>query len=346
MRSFEEHIINVEEVAKRWLSPDNLDLKKAIEKTVSEDLFSLEDIKFQIRALKQNIDSGQIKEWATRSGLNEDQNALGQKVLCLHAGNLPLVGFQDALGTILSGADYYGKLSKKDPYLLASFLQEFEKDDIAQQVEYFSDLNSFEGFVADKVLFAGSSDSVPKVKKELDRLKILKLETELVIRTAKFSMAYITSEEPEIITDLVEAIFRYGGQGCRSVAVVISPMRLNELKCHFQDYIEAFWLKNSQHKKPSEALAYQFAYNKAIDRPQAWMNDFLLQESEEFPELDFTLNWIQGDQQKLIELKKKYGSAVQSIYTAGEKIEGIETEFLSQAQTPALWWEPDGEGVI
>lgn len=346
MGSFEEHIIKVEEVAKKWLSPDNLDLKKAIEKTVSEGLFSFGDIKFQIRALKQNIDSGQIKEWIIRSELNEVENAFGKKVLCLHAGNLPLVGFQDALGTILSGADYYGKLSKKDPYLLASFLQEFEKDDIAQQIEYYTDLNSLEGFVPDKVLFAGSSESVPQVKEELSRLNILNPETELVIRTAKFSMAYITSEEPDIITDLVEAIFRYGGQGCRSVAVVVSPMRLNELKCHFQDYIEAFWLKNPQHKKPSEALAYQFAYNKAIDRQQAWMNDFLLQANEELPELDFTLHWVQGDQDKLIELKEKYGSALQSIYTAGEKVEGIETEFLSQAQTPALWWEPDGIDIF
>lgn len=346
MRSFEEHVIKIEEVAKKWLRPDNQSLKKAIEQTVSEGLFSIEDIKFQIRALKQNIDSGQVKEWAARSGLRGDKNAIGHKILCLHAGNLPLVGFQDALGTILSGADYYGKLSKKDPYLLASFLSEFDKIDLDQKIEYSTGLDHFRELETDKIMFAGSSESVPKVKGELTRLNILKPETEMVIRTAKFSMAYITSEEPDIITDLVEAIFRYGGQGCRSVAVVVSPMRLNELKCHFQDYIEAFWLKNPQHKKPPEALAYQFAYNKAIDRQQAWMNDFLLQESEEFPELDFTLHWVKGDQEKLTELKEKYGNAVQTIYTAGDKIEGVETEFLSQAQTPALWWEPDGIGVI
>lgn len=343
---FQNHIAKVSEAAKRWLQPDNLALKKVIEQTVDEGLFSFEDIKFQIRALKQNIDSGQVEEWARRAELGGEKNSVGQKVLCLHAGNLPLVGFQDALGTILSGADYYGKLSKKDPYLPASFLEMIKASGIDTSIRYSTKLSDFKNLKADKLLFAGSSESVPKVREELERLKVVTPETEFVIRTAKFSMAYITNEDSEVITDLVEAIFRYGGQGCRSVAFVVSPIRFNKLKCHFQDYIESFWLKNPQLKKPTEALAYQFAYNKAIDRPQAWLDDFLIQESEEFPELDFTLHWVQGDEKKLKQLKEKFGTTVQTVYTAGEKIEGLETEFLSKAQTPDLWWEPDGIGVI
>lgn len=346
MKDFQTHILKIAQAAREWLQPDNLELKKVIEQTVDEGLFSFEDIKFQIRALKQNIDSDQIEEWAKRAGLGDKKNSNGQKILCLHAGNLPLVGFQDALGTMLSGADYYGKLSRKDPYLLPTFLKEVEKTGIETKIRYSTDLNEFQSLKMDKILFAGSLESVPKVKEELIRLDLIMPETELVIRTAKFSMAYITNEDPEVITDLVEAIFRYGGQGCRSVAFVVSPIRFNQLKCHFQDYIESFWLKNPQHKKPTEVLAYQFAYNKAIDRPQAWLDDFLIQESEEFPELDFTLNWVQGDEEKLKELKEKFGSAVQTVYTAGEKISGIETEFLSLAQQPPLWWEPDGMGVI
>ncbi len=346
MKDFQNHISKVAEAARKWLQPDNIQLKLAIERTVDEGLFSFEDIKFQVRALKENIDSGQIEEWVARAGLGEEKNSIGQKVLCLHAGNLPLVGFQDALGMVLSGADYYGKLSRKDPYLLATFLEMLKASGIEIHIGYSTDLSNFKNLKADKLLFAGSSESVPKVKEELKEIEATTPETEFVIRTAKFSMAYITNEEPEVITDLVEAIFRYGGQGCRSVAVVVSPIRFNKLKCHFQDYIESFWLKNPQHKKPTDALSYQFAYNKAIDRPQAWLDDFLIQESEEFPELDFTLHWVQGDKEKLKELKEKFGPAIQTVYTAGEKIEGIETEFLSKAQTPDLWWKPDGLGVV
>ena len=340
------HISKVSEATKKWLQPDNHSLKEAIEQTVEEGLFSFEDIKFQIRALKRNIDSGQIEEWAKRANLGEGKNSIGQKVLCLHAGNLPLVGFQDALGTILSGAHYYGKLSKKDPYLLSSFLEELRNSGIETEINYSTDLTLFENLKADKVLFAGSSASVPKVKEELKKLNASSEHVELVIRTAKFSMAYITNEEPEVITDLVEAIFRYGGQGCRSVAVVVSPIRFNKLKCHFQDYIESFWLKNPQHQKPTEALAYQFAYNKAIHRPQAWLDDFLIEESEDFPELDFTLHWVEGDENKLKELKEKFGAAVQTVYTAGVKITDINSDFLSLAQRPPLWWKPDGIEVI
>ena len=340
------HIQLIDQATRKWFQADNTQLKEAIDHTVQDGLFSFEDIKFAILALKEKVDAGQIIEWADRAGLSEDQNQKGKKVLCLHAGNLPLVGFQDALGTILSGAEYSGKLSKKDPNLLATYLDALKNTGLENSIAYSTELTTFESLKADKVLFAGSEQSVEPVKQQLKELNAVNDLTEFVIRAAKFSMAYITSEEPEVVIDLVEAIFRYGGQGCRSVAVVVSPTRFKNLKCHFQDYVEAFWLKNPQLKRPTPALEYQFAYNKSIARDQAWMDHFLIQESEDFPELDFTLHWIKGDESKLKELKERYGSAVQSVYTAGQKIEGLQTEFLSQAQTPNLWWEPDGLGII
>ena len=78
------------------------------------------------------------------------------------------------------------------------------------------------------------------------------------------------------------------------MAVVVSPISFKDLTCHFQDYVEAFWLKNPQIKRPSPLLEYQFAYNKAIEREQVWMDHFLIQESEDFPEMDFTLHWVTG----------------------------------------------------
>lgn len=306
----------------------------------------MEDIKFQIRALKQNVDAGQVSEWAHRAGLGTEKNSIGQKVLCLHAGNLPLVGFQDSLGTLLSGADYFGKLSRKDPYLLPTFLKKLKEFGLENTVEWSTILADFNDLVADTVLFAGSQQSEEPVKAELKKIKAVNEHTEFVMRTARFSIAYITDENPETIANLVEAIFRYGGQGCRSVGVVVSPTPLNGLKCHFQDYIEVFWLKNPQLKKPPAALEYQFAYNKSIERPQAWMNDFLLQECEDVPEQDFTLNWVQGDETKVRELLIRYGTIVQTVYTTGQKVEGVKTELLSQAQNPPLWWEPDGIKII
>tara|TARA_R110002126_G_scaffold291745_1_gene456635 strand:+ start:18311 stop:19378 length:1068 start_codon:yes stop_codon:yes gene_type:complete len=346
MNSFYTHISKVAQATKAWLQPDNKSLKEAIERTVSEGLFSLEDIKFQIRALKQKVDAGQVEEWASRANLSESKNSVGQKVLCLHAGNLPLVGFQDALGTILSGADYYGKLSSKDPYLLKSFLLKLDEFELKNNIEFSTNLSKFKNLNADKVLFAGSEQSVEPVKEKLYNIGAVDNATEFIIRTAKFSIAYLDNEDPDTLRDLIEAVFRYGGKGCRSVAIIVSPYSLEKVKCHFTDYVEEFWLKNPQHQKPKENLAYQFAFNKAVERDQAWLDDFLVQETDEFPDQEFTLNWVQGNHQKLKKLHQKFGNSVQSVYRTGENIEGIDTEFLSTAQTPDLWWEPDGVGVI
>ena len=141
--NIKDHINKVAKATKEWLQPDNTSLKKAIDRTVEEGLFSLADIKFQIRALKENVDGGQVEEWVRRAKLSNTNNATGQKVLCLHAGNLPLVGFQDALGTILSGADYYGKLSSKDPYLLTSFLEKVKEFELENSINFSTDLNDF-----------------------------------------------------------------------------------------------------------------------------------------------------------------------------------------------------------
>ena len=346
MLEMKTHITKLDRATRSWLKPDNQALKEAIDKTVEKGLFSLEDIKFQVRALKQKVDAGQVEEWASRVNLSEEKNSVGQKVLCLHAGNLPLVGFQDALGTILSGANYHGKLSNKDPYLLTSFLEKLKEFELQNTIEYSSRISEFRNLQADKVLFAGSEESIGPVKKKLFALKSVDENTEFVIRTAKFSIAYLDNEDAETLRDMIEAVFRYGGKGCRSVAMIVSPYSLLQVKCHFTDYLEEFWLNNPQHQKPKEKLAYQFAFNKAIERDQAWLDDFLVQATDEFPEQEFTLNWVQGNQDKLKHLYQQFGATVQSVYRTGESIEGIKTEFLSQAQTPDLWWEPDGVNVL
>ena len=256
------------------------------------------------------------------------------------------MGFQDALGTILSGADYYGKLSKKDPYLLSGFLKMMDEADLDNQIQYSTELADFNDLQADKVLFAGSEESVDPVKEMLFKLNAVNDNTEFVIRTAKFSIAYLDNEEPDTLRDMIEAVFRYGGKGCRSVAVIVSPFSLSKVKCHFTDYVEEFWLNNPQLKKPKENLAYKFAFNKAIERDQAWLDDFLVQETSDFPDQEFVLNWVVGDHEKVKELKSRFGNSVQAVYRTGENIFGIKTEFLSNAQTPDLWWEPDGIPIL
>lgn len=339
-------VTTISQTVEKWFHPENESLQKAVEKTIAEDIFSAEDVRHQLSVLRENVASGEIEEWAERSGLNEQHHAKGKKVLCLHAGNLPLVGFQTALGTILSGADYYGKLSRKDPYLLASFLEEVKNSGLDRDITYSTELSDFKNLQADKIVFAGSEESVPEVKAEIIKLKAAKPDAGYLIRTAKFSIAYLDEWNEEIKENLTEAMLRYGGKGCRSVAVVVAEFKLDEVKEELEQAIQSYWKKNPPHQKPTPDLTYQFAYNKAIERNQLWLEDFLIQETKELPETDFTVNWVKGGAAKVRELKAQFGTKVQSVYSAGTEISGLETEELAKAQRPPLWWKPDGVDVV
>ena len=150
--------------------------------------------------------------------------------------------------------------------------------------------------------------------------------------------------------DLVEAIFRYGGKGCRSVAVVVAPFGLDSIKCELTDYIEAFWLENPQFEKPEPKLAQRFAYNKAMERPQAWLDDFLLQEGGLEMDQDFICYWVEGDETKVQELAKRFAGQLQSIYITEPDItipdHSDKVEYLSDAQRPPIYWKPDGTDIL
>ena len=340
------------EATQNWLNKDNQYLSVAFDQTVREGYFSFEDVKHAILAFRDSVNETAIREWAGRAGLSDDRNAEDSNVLCLHAGNLPLVGFQDAFAAILSGATYYGKISRKDPYLLPTFLNELKKTGVFSDVDiqWVHNMDHLEGLQTDKILFAGSQQSVPGVKESVNRLNLAGEQTDYLIRTAHFSMAYIRERDPRTMRELVEGIFRYGGKGCRSVAVVVAPYALDDIKCEFTDYVESFWLDNPQHEKPNPRLAYRFAYNKAVERSQAWLDDFLLQEGGLEMDQDFICYWVRGDEQTVAELADRYSGQWQSIYITDPEITipGVEDriEFLSDAQTPPLAWKPDGVDTL
>ena len=321
----EEHIKEIKSALEIWLHPDNEILSEAIEKTIKNRLFDEDDIHFQLDAFRKNIQNGDIEEWIKRSGLSDNHHAEGRKVLCLHAGNIPLVGFQDCLATLLSGADYYGKLSSKDPFLIASFL---ESANLKQVKGYSINLDEFQNLGADKLLFAGSESTVDSVKEKLKRKNIVKSETEYIIRTAKLSIAIVD----EVSAQLKDAMFRYNGKGCRSVGIVYSGMSLDDVQDQFE-------YQKMNHPKAN----YLKAYYDAIEKTYIETGNHLIVESNDFPEEDFLIHWVNGGMDSLANLKEKYGSRIQSVYSK----EGIgDTEKLSEAQHPPLYWKPDDLDVL
>lgn len=339
-----EHIISA---LRSWLQAGHRGLQQAVEKTVADGLFRLNDIQHQLSVLRENMEAGQVETWINNSGLSPQNNAAGNNVLCLHAGNLPLVGFQTALAVLLSGANYYGKLSRKDPYLLASFLDEVKNTGHQQSITYTVDLTEFTNLNADMVVFAGSADSIPVVKSEIARMKAARDDAKYITRKAKFSLAYLEDLDSHSLQNLAEAALRYGGNGCRSVAIVVSPFPFEQAKDELYAKMKEFLKANPVHHQPKASLFYQHAYNIAVERPHIWLGDFIVQQSEAIPETDFTLNWITGGEEKVRELKTVCGDMLQSIFTTGNTtLLGLQTEELRTAQRPPLWWKPDGMDVI
>ncbi len=349
MENFENHIERVSSAIEQWLQPDNYFLKEAIDRTVNEGMFSFPDVKHRILTLKETLRKENLERWARISGLRPGSLS-GKQVLCLHAGNLPLVGIQDLLAVVLTGGTYLGKLSKKDPYLLPTLIRSFKNYQLMNDAYWSTNLEKLAGNKADAVLFAGSKKSVIKVNEKLHSLKIADPDTPRLMRTAHFSIAYIRDNKPETMEQLTDAVFRYGGAGCRSVAIVVAPFHLHSVKCTFTDYVEAFWLKNPQHQKPPESLFHRFAFNKAIGVEQAWLNVFLIEENVERPTDTFILYWMKGGLEEVENIIKKYRDGLQSVYATGdligEKMVDLIAEPLSEAQKPPIWWKPDGIDTI
>lgn len=327
-----------------WLSPGNFELRQAIDKTVNQGLFSIEDIKFQLLTLKKSLSAGEIHRWAEKAGLH-GWKPTDKKVLCLHAGNLPLVGVQDILAVVLSGYSYLGKLSRKDPYLPATLLDLLQKRGLVRG-KWTTDLEDMHTERSSAVMFSGSTESAGPVVDRLEKMGIISSQTPHLIRTAHYSMAFIEDETPETMRHLTDAVFRYGGSGCRSVALVVAPFSLADSKCHFTDYAEEFWLRNPQHKKPSPSLYHRFAYNRSVGIEQSWLDHFLIEETGHKPSEPFVLHWVCGNRDTFIELARKFQDGLQALYSSNPDLDIPgdlpQAEWLSDAQKPPIWWEPDG----
>ncbi|MEX0906318.1 MAG: hypothetical protein WD028_11390 [Balneolaceae bacterium] len=349
MNKIENHIQNISNAISDWLQPDNMELKHAIDQTVEENLFSFQDIRHQVLHLKESLKKENLLKWAEQSNLKHN-SLRGKKVICLHAGNLPLVGLQDFLAVLLTGGIYIGKISKKDPYLLPTFISACQKNGVLRDAVWSVNLEELHNSEGDFLLFAGSESTAQKVNEKMSRFRIIKPDAPKLMRTAHFSIAFITDNKPSTMESLTEAIFRYGGAGCRSVAIVVAPFHLDSEKCSFTDYIESFWLKNPQHEKPTPALFHRYACNKAVEISQAWLDDFLIEEQVMLPTEKFLLYWVKGDEKKLEEIVNQFGKGLQSIYSTGDfllKNTGqFEMEDLSAAQKPPVWWKPDGVDSI
>lgn len=345
-RSIRHHVSLIQEAIDEWLRPDNTDLKNAVDQTIEEKLFEGDDVRFQIKWLKKSLRKEVLKQWVSKH--QDGIAATPKNVVCLHAGNIPLVGLQDLLAVLLTGHRYIGKVSRKDPYLLPSFLRVLAEKKLIDDGDWTMDIRSLPKVNADAILFAGSTQSVKNVFNILEELNIADRSVPALVRTAHFSIAHIEDFESETMRMLTEAAMRYGGNGCRSVAIVVAPFSFRSKACNITDFAEEYLIRLSEPSREDPLLYHRYAYNKAVGIHQIWLDRFLIEENDAEPEIPGLIHWVVGDRDTTSKMSERFGARLQSVYVTDPKIKikRVKTELLADAQRPPIDWKPDGIDAI
>ena len=392
-----ERIARICDGVDAWLNNEDGILDITVDRTATEGLFPRHDVMHMLKQVSATVTPEALQGWVDRvckvqqagkadqvdkvgkadqvdmvnqadseisSGSIHAQSLHMPKVLCLHAGNLPLVGLQDIIATLLSGAVYYGKLSRRDPWLADGLLRVLRKRLPDQLGGWASRLEEVGKVGADKVLFAGAESSVEEVKQRIHELGLASDQTHFLPRTARFSMAWLDekdfqSDNVRLSKHLIEAMMRYEGRGCRSLAVVVARRSLSEFSGSLIDAAEVFVRRNrpSHYRKPG--VSYWRSYLKSTGKEVYDIGSQIISDDHELIGREDVICWLTGDEEDVVRLARQFGPQLQQVYVyAGREalsqkgvrslsdVPEIRLEPLSNAQSPPIDWQPDGIDVL
>ncbi len=386
-KSFADRIDRICEGVRSWLDNEDGILDASVERTVTGRFFPQHDVMHMLEQADRTITPQALSSWVTRVSTNEkgitgmdnstnkatisDQSTNRTtpvkpvtKVLCLHAGNLPMVGLQDIIAALLSGATYHGKLSSHDPWLLDGLLRVLKKR-LPDQVGHWSiRLEELDAIRADAVLFAGSQASVNKVTKRIDELGLSDEHARLLARTARFSIARLEeddfkSEKEHLSKKLIEAMLRYEGKGCRSVALVVADRVLSDFAGYLLEAADVFIRYNPSSQLKTPGVTYWKSYLKSTGREVYDLGGHIIADDRDLIGKENVICWIKGSDVEVTRYAEKFGPQLQSVYVNADHAamtkkvtprllasKEIRLEPLSEAQAPPVDWRPDGVDVL
>lgn len=390
-----DRIRNLSVILSNWLAKDSkgkwrhLGLQSSIQKTVEAGFFTKHEIEYQLESILSQFTldhSDALLIWAKRTWdtlsnsetIRAKYSVTGwidsrQKqptVLCLHAGNIPLAGFQDAIVVLMAGFRYRGKLSRKDPWLLASLLEELEKNGFAID-SYSTDLKELKReTVPEALFFSGSESTINRITSLLEEYGQFNtaMEQFWLTRYASGSVAIIESkglfsEDPSenAIEDLLFACSMYSGRGCRSVSTILSDISLKEALPSLERAGKYFKIEDlfswSEREHPTELIRVEAAYGIAKERTQFQFGSVLIVDEPGWSTKPGIIHWIQSDLNGTIRYLLHHRNKIQSIYLSDRNTlssqtnesqyqdhleeAGFKPEKLSSSQKPSLDWKPD-----
>lgn len=289
--------------------------------------FHEDDVKSAMRDVRSKTPSA--------NSLHRTPHLVPRAILCLHAGNLPLVGWHDVVSVHRAGMAYVGKLSRKDPHLGEWIREWMPEARISTELDDFTDLR------ADAVLFSGSEDSVPAVLARLKEIGAVHEQTRYLIRTAHTSLAWVDSLDADTMKDLAEGIARYDGQGCRSVRYIYSPFSFEQAQGALSVAAGAF-----ADRPLFPRNVYRKAYLNSIGKASVNVGRLLVSDVDPLWDDDDAVVWVHADIHEMLAHAQRLGTGLQQLYFTTERMQGGRWEPLSQAQKPGIDWQPDGVDVV
>jgi len=303
--------------------------------------FTQNSINLSLESWSLTLEENKIMQWL--DAYPDLEESIDQKIKdpsrvknigLILAGNLPLVGFQDLLYSLVSGNKVHVKLSSQDniliPFLvkeMLDFLPFFHGKVLFQE--------KLENF--DLVIATGSNNSSRYFEYYFSSYPH-------IIRKNRNSLSLLTGKESrEDLQNLGRDIFSYFGLGCRNVSALWVPRNFSFI--HFLDELEVFKQALS-HNKYLNNVQYQNALLQLNGTPH-FQNGFLfLVESKSLSSPISVLNYSYYNPDELsdnfLEIRDQVqclvGSEKEMIHSEiSPKAFGFPITPFGKAQFPELW---------
>ena len=226
--------------------------------------FTPKFVREALTGIAKMLEKEKLEQWIEKYYQIEERLNSPKQISVIMAGNIPMVGFHDALCVLLSGNKLIAKLSSDDNKLipfLFKVLVRFEPE--------FANYFRFEdGIVkdADAFIATGSNNSARYFEHYFGKYPH-------IIRKNRSSIAIITGKETdEELAALGKDVFYYFGLGCRNVSLLLIPENFSIVRLldNFRSYD---WM--AEHNKYMNNYDYRRSI-ALLNKTHHFDNGFLL----------------------------------------------------------------------
>jgi hypothetical protein len=223
--------------------------------------FTPPNVKLSLHAITNNyLNHENLKNWAE----SYPEPSEPRKIGVVMAGNIPAVGFHDALSVLISGHILLAKLSSDDPFLIRALLAKLVEIEpgFQESIQFADRLNDSDAYIAT------GSDNTARY------FHYYFAKKPNIIRKNRTSVAVLTGNETTAeLRALGDDILQYFGLGCRNVSKIFVPTGYNFTKLY--EAVEEMSPDYMNHHK----YFNNYEYNKSIflvNRVPHFDNGFLL----------------------------------------------------------------------